>query len=221
MKKLSAILTMFYFSMLSVVNAAETTTIEQIEHELAEGIHAAEHSEKGGLPQFEPESFVSQFFWLALSFVVLYFIFSKITLPNISNVIENRKNIIESDLEMAEKLTAEADEVHDAYNANLMKSSAAATAALAKTEEKNKAKQDKKSEEFRVKSEAAIAETEARIIEAKENAMQDMNKVITDVAVNAIEKIIGTKADPKKVKSIVENIDVANKPMKKTKTKAA
>ena len=122
---------------------------------------------------------------------------------------------------MAEKLTAEADEVHDAYNANLMKSSAAATAALAKTEEKNKAKQDKKSEEFRVKSEAAIAETEARIIEAKENAMQDMNKVITDVAVNAIEKIIGTKADPKKVKSIVENIDVANKPMKKTKTKAA
>jgi len=71
---------------------------------------------KGGLPQFEPDTFASQLFWLAITFMVMFFVFSKFTLPSISSVIENRKNIIDSDLDMAEKLSAEADSVHDAYN---------------------------------------------------------------------------------------------------------
>ncbi|MEM7618369.1 MAG: F0F1 ATP synthase subunit B [Pseudomonadota bacterium] len=180
---------------------------------------AYEGESKGGLPQFDPSTFSSQFFWLAIAFTILYFIFAKFTLPGISGVIENRKNLIESDLEMAEKLTKEADDVHDAYNANLASTQDEAASVLAKAEEKTRAKYEKKSEEFREKSETAVAETEARISEAKEKAMADMNSVITDVASDAIEKIIGSKADKAKVQSIVENIDGANKPA--TKVKAA
>ena len=57
------------------------------------------------------------------------------------------------------------------------------------------------------------------INEAKDKAMSDMNKVITDVASDAIEKIIGKKADTKKVQSIVENIKGDSKSA--TKVKAA
>jgi len=174
---------------------------------------------KGGLPQFEPDTFASQLFWLAITFMVMFFVFSKFTLPSISSVIENRKNIIDSDLDMAEKLSAEADSVHDAYNENLLTTRNDALAVIAKSEEKTKAKYEKKSEEFRVKSEEEIAQTEARINEAKDKAMSDMNKVITDVASDAIEKIIGKKADTKKVQSIVENIKGDSKSA--TKVKAA
>lgn len=222
MKKLSAFIVASYFTQVSPVFAvkpSETPIHGEALHDLAEGIYEAEHASKGGLPQFDPSTFASQFFWLAIAFVVLYFVFAKFTLPGISGVIENRKNLIESDLEMAEKLTKEADDVHDAYNSNLTNTQDEAASILAKADEKTKAKYEKKSEEFREKSENAVADTEARIAKAKEQAMADMNKVIAEVASDAIEKIIGSKADTAKVQSIVENIDGANKPA--TKVKAA
>jgi len=218
MKKLSALIVTTYLTQTSFVLAADPLGSEgDIAHELAEGVYAAEKASKGGLPQFEPTWFVSQFFWLALAFAAMYFVFSKITLPSISNVIENRKNMIDSDLDMAEKLTSEADTVQNAYQDNLSATQADAMAALSKSEEKTKAKYDKKSEEFREKSEAAVLETEQKIEAAKAQAMTDMSKVITDVASDAIQKIIGTNPDSKKIQAIVENLDSANQPTKKVK----
>jgi len=218
MKKLSAFIVTVYLTQIPYGFAADPLgTDGDIGHELAEGTHVADHATKGGLPQFDPASFASQFFWLAIAFAVLYFFFAKVTLPEISGVIENRKNLIESDLEMAEKLTAEADQVHDAYNANLSSTQTEAAAILAKADEKTKAKYDQQSDKFREKSEFAVADTEKRINIAKDKAMADMNKVITEVAADAIEKIIGKKADTAKVKLIVENIDGNNKPASKVK----
>lgn len=188
-----------------------------IAQELAGGIHAAEHASKGGLPQFDPTWFASQAFWLIICFSILYVVFSKVTLPEISNVIENRKNLIESDLESAEKLTKEADNVHDTYNANLANTHTEAATLLKKSDDKIKAKYDKKSEEFRETSENAVLETEKKIVEATTKAMADMNKVITEVSGDAIEKIIGKKADSKKIQSIVENLDNSQKSVKKVK----
>lgn len=188
----------------------------------AEGeINAVAHTSKGGLPQFDPTWFASQFFWLVIAFAFLYFVFAKITLPSISSVIENRKNIIESDLEEAERLTAEADLVHNAYQAGLAKSSAEAEALLKQAEDKNKEKYNEQSDIFRNKSEAAVVDTENKIISAKQNAMKNMNAVIAEVAAEAIEKIIENKADTKKVLSIVESLENNQSQISKNKVKAA
>ncbi len=188
----------------------------------AEGeINAVAHTSKGGLPQFDPTWFVSQFFWLVIAFAFLYFVFAKVTLPSISSVIENRKNIIESDLEEAEKLTAEADIVHDAYQAGLATSSAQAEALLKQADNENKEKYNQQSDVFRNKSEAAVIDTENKIITAKQDAMKNMNNVIAEVAAEAIEKIIRNKADRSKILSVVETLENNQVKTSKNKVKAA
>ena len=56
-----------------------------------------------GMPQLNPEYWVSQIFWLIITFSFLYIFLSKIILPKISETLEKRKLQISDNLEQAEK----------------------------------------------------------------------------------------------------------------------
>ena len=60
-------------------------------------------AESGGMPQLNPEFWVSQIFWLTLTFGTLYVILSKLILPKISANLELRKSQIQENIEAAEK----------------------------------------------------------------------------------------------------------------------
>ena len=47
-------------------------------------VTSAQSGESGGMPQLNPEFWVSQIFWLVLTFGLLYIILSKLILPKIS-----------------------------------------------------------------------------------------------------------------------------------------
>ena len=51
-------------------------------------------AESGGMPQLNPEFWISQIFWLTLTVGVLYIILSKVILPKISSNLEVRKSKI-------------------------------------------------------------------------------------------------------------------------------
>jgi F-type H+-transporting ATPase subunit b len=212
MKRISAYLAASVF----FAPAARAADVEELLEAAGEGLEGEAHTSGGGLPQFDPTWFMSQFFWLVVAFAVLYAIFSRVTLPGISGVIENRRNQIDADLETAEKLTDEADSVHDAYIASLGAAQESARATLQEADDKIKDKAAKKADDFRRRSEEEIQAAEQRIEDAKRAAMADMNRVVAEVAATAVEKITGTQADAAKVQSIVENIDNA-----KAKAKAA
>lgn len=169
--------------------------------------HAAEAAGHGaGLPQFDITTFPSQIFWLAVTFVVLYVFFSRKTLPDISAVIDNRRNHIQSDLGMAEKLTAEAESVQTAYETGLQGARDKATQTITDTENSMKQKAASEYESFRKRSETEIKAAESRIETAKIKAMDDMNTIAAEVAAEAVEKIIGIGTDTSKVKAIVESL---------------
>ena len=66
------------------------------------------------MPQLEQtEFFVSQLFWLVLTFSFLLFFLWRISLPRISNVLERRENKINNDLESAKKQQKEAEEIQN------------------------------------------------------------------------------------------------------------
>ena len=52
-------------------------------------VTSAQSGESGGMPQLNPEFWVSQIFWLVLTFGLLYIILSKLILPKISNNLES------------------------------------------------------------------------------------------------------------------------------------
>ena len=60
-------------------------------------------AESGGMPQLNPEFWISQIFWLTITFGILYIVLSKFILPKISANLEIRKSQILENIEAAEK----------------------------------------------------------------------------------------------------------------------
>ncbi|MFZ9416346.1 MAG: hypothetical protein ACO3CS_15980, partial [Alphaproteobacteria bacterium] len=86
----------------------------------------AADAQKAGMPQFDLSRFPSQIFWLGVTFLVLYWVMSKIALPRIGEVLEARANRIGGDLDRASALKAEADQIKAAYEKALGESRAKA-----------------------------------------------------------------------------------------------
>ena len=55
------------------------------------------------MPQLNPEFWVSQIFWLTLTFGILYLVLSKLILPKISANLESRRLQISDNIEAADK----------------------------------------------------------------------------------------------------------------------
>jgi len=68
------------------------------------------------MPQLNPEFWVSQIFWLTITFGFLYIILSKIILPKISANLELRKSQIQENIEAAEKQREDSEAKIRNYN---------------------------------------------------------------------------------------------------------
>ena len=65
------------------------------------------------MPQLNPEFFVSQLFWLVVTFSFLLVFLWRISLPRISNILEKRERKINEDLTAAKELQSEAENIQD------------------------------------------------------------------------------------------------------------
>ena len=75
-----------------------------------------------GMPQLNPEFWVSQIFWLILSFGILFIILSKAILPKISANLESRKSQILENVEMADKQRKISEEKNKQYEEIILQS---------------------------------------------------------------------------------------------------
>ena len=73
-------------------------------------VNGAQSAEGGGMPQLNPEFWVSQIVWLILTFGILYVLLSKLILPKISDNLESRKSQIVENIETAEKQREESEQ---------------------------------------------------------------------------------------------------------------
>src|SRR6202008_5170847 len=88
---------------------------------MAEGTssHTEANGGGGNFPPFDPSTFPSQLVSLAITFVALYLIVSRIALPRVGAVIDARQNKIEGDLAEAQKLKDESESAIKAYESDL------------------------------------------------------------------------------------------------------
>lgn len=161
----------------------------------------------GGLPQFDITTFPSQLFWLAVTFAVMYFVFSKRSLPAISGVIENRREHVQNDLETAERLQAEAHNVQTAYESGLDSARKEATALLNDAIETTKRDSESAISALRSRGDAEVAALESRLAQETTAARGEMNTIAAEVAHLAAEKIFGISTDLKKAKTVVQSIN--------------
>lgn len=165
-------------------------------------IDAADHA--GGLPQLNFETWPSQVFWLIVALVVLYYLMSKIALPRIASVLEERADAIASDLDRAEEMKRKAEEAEQAYKQALADARGKAQSIAAETRAEIQAEIDEAMAEADADISARTAESETRIAEIRDSAIQSVRQVAEETAVAVVDRIMPGVAGEDAVRSAVQ-----------------
>ena len=147
--------------------------------------YGAEHA-GSAFPPFEASTFPSQVFWLVISFAILYLLLSRLILPKLGGIIEQRKDRIASDLDEASRMKSEADEALSATETQLAKARADARGKAEKTRADIDARIAEATSAKAAEIDERLAEAEERIEQMK---AQHMAKV-ADISVSTTAAIL-------------------------------
>ena len=161
---------------------------------------------EGGMPQLNPDYWISQIFWVILIFGILYVILWRTILPKINENLENRKSQILTDLDDAQKFEDQSKEKLSEYNKILNQAKQEAKKILDGTRKKINRDIESKKNQFNleIKKEIEKAEKEIKII--KLSSIEDINKIAIETSSEIVRKIVGTEVNASSVSAIVEDI---------------
>jgi F-type H+-transporting ATPase subunit b len=168
-------------------------------------------AETAGMPQLNPEFWISQIFWLTITFGILYIVLSKLILPKISTNLEMRKSQILDNIEAAEKKRAESEEKIEEYNKLINNS---------KTEAKNyfNEARDRMLKDISAKKEILDKEineetnkAEIEIKDFMDRAPEKVNKIAIETSADLIQQLIGADLNNSSISAIVEDLSIRNR----------
>lgn len=145
------------------------------------------------MPQFDPNVFATQAFWLVITFTALFFGLRKWVLPRVSDVLEARQKRIDDDLGKAANLKQEAEEVLAAYDKARTEAEARAQTLIREAQEAAAAAAAKQHEALGSKLAAQVSEAEANILKARRDAEASIASLAGEVVAAATERLIGVK----------------------------
>jgi F-type H+-transporting ATPase subunit b len=156
------------------------------------------------MPQLDVTTFVPQLFWLAITFVALLLLMSRVALPRVGKALDARRQRLDDDLARAAEIKAEADAVVAAYQKAIAVARAEAQAAMKETAERLAAEAAERHRQLAMSLAQDIAAAERRIGTAKESALEDIRGVAVEIASLAAVKLTGLPADPRRVEAAVD-----------------
>ncbi|MEM9278084.1 MAG: F0F1 ATP synthase subunit B [Pseudomonadota bacterium] len=147
----------------------------------------------GAFPPFDPTYFGSQLLWLLITFGAFYMIMSRVVVPRLAAILEVRRDRISRDLDETQRLKAEADAAHAAYEHELAE--AKRNAHEIAVEATDKAKKEAAQAREKVEAELAekMAEAEAHIAGIKEKALGEVGTIASDTTSEIVKLLIGGK----------------------------
>jgi F-type H+-transporting ATPase subunit b len=155
-------------------------------------------------PPFQKDTFASQLVSLLIAFVALYLIVSRVALPRVGRVLDDRSNAIEGDLAEAQKLKDASDSALKAYEAELATARSRAQAIGTETREKLNAASDAERKTLEERLSVKLAEAEKTIASTREAAMRNVRGIAADAAAAIVQRLTGLAPDGKSVESAVD-----------------
>ena len=168
-------------------------------HTEAEGGHHG-----GAFPPFDSSNYASQLVSLAIAFVALYLIVSRIALPRVGGTIDARQNKIEGDLAEAQKLKDESDAALKAYETDLATARSRAQAIGNETREKLNAASEAQRKTLEEKLAVKLADAEKTIAATRQAAMSNVRGIAADAAGAIVQQLSGLTPDANAVNSAVD-----------------
>ena len=157
------------------------------------------------MPQLNPEFFVSQLFWLVVTFSFLFVFLWRVSLPRIGNVLEKRERKINEDLTAAKELQAEASQIQEEIEKQLKQ---ARTDASEMIKSSSISLQDKAQTELKKldkELETKIDESAKAIDKSKSESVSQIQDQIHQITKLTLSKVATFNVSDDEVKKAVSN----------------
>lgn len=144
-----------------------------------------------GMPQLDPTFFLSQLFWLAVTGLLLYILMSKVALPRVAQMVQQRDDRVRDDLEAAYKLKQEAEDIKINYTRELRDADERAHAMIENLIRDLKEKQYASLAQTASRVQLKIAETENYVRGEKDALVKDapvISERLTQVILGQLQK---------------------------------
>ena len=163
--------------------ASPTTTGTSVPHDAHGSV---------GFPPFQGDTFLSQILWLVITFGLLYWLLSKVILPRIGGILEERGERIARDLAEAQRLKAESEAAGAAYEKSLGDARNNAQAIAAETHAKVSADTEATRKALEAELAAKLTAAEAQIAASKTKAMTNVRGIAIETAPSIVAHLTGT-----------------------------
>ena len=163
-------------------------------------------AESGGMPQLNPEFWVSQIFWLVLTFGIMYLVLSKLILPKISNNLESRKSQILENIEAAEKQRESSEAKLKEFDGIILKSKIEAKNIFKDAREKVIKNINSKKETLDKQIDDEVKKAEVEIDTLRQSAPEKINKIAVVTSTEILKKLIGAEVNNSSISAIVDDL---------------
>ena len=165
---------------------------------------SAQSGESGGMPQLNPEFWVSQIVWLVLTFGILYIVLSKLILPKISDNLESRKSQILENIETAEAQREESEKKLKEFEKIILESKIEAKNYFNEARQKILDDINKKRVNLEKDIDEEISATEQEINSLKITSSEKIKNIAVETSSELIKQLIGEEANNSSISAIVE-----------------
>ena len=154
------------------------------------------------MPQLDFSTFLPQIFWLFISLSFLYIVLSRYALPRVSDVIEERKDIIAQDIDSAKKYSEESEKAIEDLNLKLSEAKTSSQNLINKSIQDIKEDSEIKKSSLIKKINNEISEAEGEIKEKKETALAEISSISESLAIEMLESLSVGEIDKGKITAL-------------------
>ena len=163
-----------------------------------------------GMPQFNAKSFNSQLFWLIITFLILYFTITYLILPRIRENIRLRKNKIANDLERAEGIKAEIENMISQSNLKLEQAKNQAQKMVKESILRSNKEYDNQIETIKKQIANMQAKAESNITEYKKSLEKDVEKSAISLSAVILSKLNYKNATAEQIQEKLSKLSMSN-----------
>ena len=154
------------------------------------------------MPQLDFSTFLPQIFWLFISLSFLYIVLSRYALPRVSDVIEERKDIIAQDIDSAKEYSVESEKAIEELNLKLSEAKTSSQNLINKSLQDIKEDSEIKKSSLIKKINNEISEAEGEIKEKKETALAEISSISESLAIEMLENLSVGEIDKGKIAAL-------------------
>ena len=147
-------------------------------------------------------TFLPPIFLLFFSLSILYLILSKYALPRVSDVIEERKDIIAHDIDEAKKFSLDSKKAIEDLTLKMSKAKSESQQIVNNALIEVKSKNETKKEKIILEINDELLDAEKEIFEKKEIALKDVTKISKELAKEMLDNLSIGKVDSKKLSNL-------------------